>query len=84
MGGQIIAPLTLKTNEDLLLSTSLHVEGMSCQHCVANVKNSLEAVDGVVEATPDLESGIVQIKGSNLSDDALKQAVIDAGYRIAD
>lgn len=64
------------------MSTSLHVEGMSCQHCVANVKNSLEAVDGVVEATPDLESGVVQIVGDNLSDEVLKQAVIDAGYRV--
>ena len=64
------------------MTTSLNVEGMSCQHCVASVKKSLEAVDGVVEATPDLETGIVNIEGENLSEESLKQAITNAGYRV--
>jgi uncharacterized membrane protein YraQ (UPF0718 family)/copper chaperone CopZ len=64
------------------MGITLNVEGMSCQHCVSNVKKSLEAVDGVEEATPDLDSGAVVINGEGLDDVALKQAVIDAGYSI--
>jgi len=66
------------------MGITLNVEGMTCQHCVANVKKSLEAVDGVDEASPDLDSGKVIINGDNLDQDKLKQSVIDAGYVIKD
>lgn len=65
------------------MGITLNVEGMSCQHCVANVKKSLEAVAGVEEATPDLDSGKVVINCNDQMDSKLlKQAVIDAGYSI--
>lgn len=64
------------------MGITLEVEGMTCQHCVANVKKSLEAVDGVEEATPDLESGKVIINGEHLDNELLRQSVIDAGYRV--
>lgn len=64
------------------MGITLDVEGMTCQHCVANVKKSLEAVDGVEEATPDLDSGKVIISGENLDNELLKQSVVDAGYRV--
>ena len=57
---------------------------MSCGHCVANVKKSLEALDGVEQATPDLDSGKVLIDGDNLDNNLLKQAVTDAGYVVKD
>ncbi len=62
------------------MGITLNVEGMSCQHCVANVKKSIEALDGVSEATPDLDSGKVLIDGDNLDSSAIKQAITDAGY----
>ena len=58
------------------------ITGMSCQHCVANVKKSLEALEGVELATPDLDSGQVLIDGDNLDSERLKQTVIDAGYSV--
>jgi uncharacterized membrane protein YraQ (UPF0718 family)/copper chaperone CopZ len=64
------------------MGITLNVEGMSCQHCVANVKKSLESVNGVEEATPDLDTGKVVINGDKLDNAALKQAVIDAGYNV--
>lgn len=64
------------------MPVTLQVEGMSCQHCVANVKSSLEAIEGVSQATPDLASGEVVIEGDNLSSDQLAQAVVDAGYKV--
>ncbi len=64
------------------MGITLNVEGMSCQHCVASVKNSLEAVDGVSDATPDLDTGKVLINGDSLDPDRLKKAVVDAGYSV--
>lgn len=62
------------------MGITLDVDGMTCQHCVANVKKSLEAIDGVEDATPDLDSGKVLINGDNMDSDLLKKAVTDAGY----
>jgi copper chaperone CopZ len=59
----------------------LEVEGMSCQHCVASVKNALEGFDTVTEATPDLSSGMVEVRGNHLDAGALVQAVEKAGFR---
>lgn len=64
------------------MGITLNIEGMSCQHCVASVKKSLEAIEGVEEATPDLNSGKVIINGDNLDNERLKQSVIDAGYSV--
>jgi len=60
----------------------LEVEGMTCPHCVANVKRALESIDEVVEAQPDLASGRVQISGQDLDSEALTKAVEIAGYRV--
>lgn len=60
---------------------NLSVEGMMCQHCVMHVKEALEKVDGVESASVSLEkkSASVTLK-HDVSDDALIQAVKDAGY----
>ncbi len=60
----------------------LNVAGMTCQHCVANVKKSLEAADGVVTASPDLSSGEVLINGEGLDRASLENVVRDAGYEV--
>jgi len=65
-----------------MMAVTLDVEGMSCQHCVANVKKSLEALDGVTLATPDLGSGKVEIEGIQLDNELLKKAVVSAGYKV--
>lgn len=64
------------------MAITIDVEGMTCQHCVANVKKSLEALAGVEEAIPDLDSGKVIINGEQIDDKQIKQAVTDAGYQV--
>jgi uncharacterized membrane protein YraQ (UPF0718 family)/copper chaperone CopZ len=61
----------------------LKVDGMRCGHCVSNVKRALEAFDGVEEATPDLGTGLVQIRGARLHVYGLSRAVEQAGYKVA-
>ncbi|MDJ0833124.1 MAG: permease [Gammaproteobacteria bacterium] len=76
--------LRLANSVEQDMGITLQVEGMSCQHCVASVKQSLEAVDGVTQASPDLASGMVSIDGNDLDPDRLRQAVTDAGYTVKD
>jgi len=59
----------------------LQVEGMSCQHCVISVKKSLEGVAAVSEATPDLASGLVRVRGDHPDVTALIRAMEQAGFR---
>ncbi|MDU4046175.1 MAG: heavy metal translocating P-type ATPase [Peptoniphilus harei] len=59
----------------------LNVEGMSCMHCVAHVKEALEKVEGVREADVKLEEKRAEVKmDKEVSDDDLVKAVEGAGY----
>jgi uncharacterized membrane protein YraQ (UPF0718 family)/copper chaperone CopZ len=69
---------------DRAAGLTLEVEGMSCGHCVANVKKALEGFDSVEEADPDLASGIVRVRGSHLDPSTLAAAVEKAGYHVKD
>ncbi|HHH13762.1 MAG TPA: heavy metal-binding protein [Thiolapillus brandeum] len=57
----------------------LKITGMTCNHCVAHTKKSLEAVAGVESAEVTLEPGGAVVKGS-ADADALVAAVKEAGY----
>ena len=46
------------------------------------MKQTLEAVDGVESAMPDLNSGDVIINGDDLDREKLASAVRDAGYSV--
>lgn len=67
-------------SDDLVLK----VEGMSCQHCVANVRHAIEAVGNVEEVSADLASGRVRIKGKHLESAPFVSAVVRAGYTVVD
>ncbi len=59
----------------------LKINGMMCMHCVAHVKKALEAVNGVTSVEVDLAAGTATVAGTADSD-ALRAAVVDAGYEI--
>ncbi|MCC6476376.1 SO_0444 family Cu/Zn efflux transporter [bacterium] len=61
---------------------NLAIEGMNCTHCVRNVKDSLEKVEGVEKADVVLETNSARVTGSNLDPEKLQAAVEGAGYKI--
>lgn len=63
------------------MSMTLNVEGMSCQHCVANVKKAVVAVNGVDSVEVDLEAGKVTVEGG-ADAEAVKAAITQAGYTV--
>ena len=61
---------------------TLHVEGMTCMHCVGHVTEALEGVKGVKKAEVSLEgkSAAVTVISGKTDRDALVRAVEAAGY----
>jgi copper chaperone CopZ len=59
------------------------VKGMTCGHCVLSVTEEVSEVAGVESVDVDLESGRVTVTGSGWSDDAVAEAVAEAGYEVA-
>lgn len=65
------------------MEKTLKIEGMMCHHCEARVKNTLEAMDGVVQADVSHEKGTAIVTLSkDIANDVLKEAVEDQGYTI--
>ena len=65
------------------MTITLKIEGMMCPHCEANVKNTLEGIQGVEQAEVSHKEGtaIVNLNGE-VSAESLKTAVEDKGYKV--
>ena len=57
------------------MEKTLKVEGMMCPRCKAHVEKACKSVEGVIEATADVEKGNVVIK---LDNENLVQTVINS------
>ncbi|MFC5136765.1 heavy-metal-associated domain-containing protein [Actinomycetospora rhizophila] len=61
------------------------VTGMSCDHCVASVREEVGEVPGVSDVDVDLAGGrVVVTSESHLDDAAVRAAVEEAGYQLED
>ena len=59
------------------------VEGMMCPHCEAHAKRAVEAIEGVSSAVAShTEKTVTVTMTSEVSDDAIKAAIKDAGYEV--
>ena len=68
----------------MMAAVSFSIDGMSCGHCVAAVKEALEGVTGVAVKNVSIGSATVEFDGDAATADAItlaiKLAVEDAGY----
>jgi copper ion binding protein len=63
------------------MKTTLNIEGMSCDHCVAHVTKALQEIAGVNSVKVSLKNKNAELEHSDaVSLDALKAAVSEAGY----
>ena len=66
------------------MTTTLAIEGMSCEHCASCVKKALESIAGVLSAQVDLQKKTALVThNDSVTLEALKTAVSDAGYEAA-
>lgn len=61
--------------------TTLHIEGMSCGHCLNAVNRALAAVPGVEIESVQIGRAEVRYDERATTPRALEAAVTDAGYR---
>jgi copper chaperone len=59
------------------------VPAIHCGHCAASIKDEVANVEGVEAVDVDLDAKVVKIRGEALSDEALREAIEEAGYEAA-
>ena len=66
-------------------TTILNVGGMSCEHCVKSVKNTVGALPGVLTVAVDLKTKTVTVEHDPLAVpvDKIKAEIEDLGYDVA-
>lgn len=63
---------------------TLHIIGMTCQHCVTAVEQALGRVDGLTDVEVNLDSATATYsKEKPVFDEDIVKAIEDAGYKVA-
>ena len=61
------------------MSKKIIIDGMTCNHCVKNVKENLEVLDGITKV--EVKVGEAEIEGS-ISDEQIKDTIEDLGFDV--
>jgi Copper chaperone len=64
-----------------MMKKKISIEGMSCEHCVAHVKDALEGIDGVSSIEVSLEGKYATVE-TDVNDEILKEAIEEEGYDV--
>ena len=64
-------------------SRSYTVPGIHCGHCAAAIREELWSVEGVEDIDVDLDAKVVTVRGHALTDEAVREAIEEAGYEVA-
>jgi copper chaperone len=66
---------------------TIHVQGLTCGHCVSSVQEEIQEIDGVTDVQVELVKGgtstVTVTAAEPVSDEALTAAVEEAGYTVA-
>jgi copper chaperone CopZ len=63
-----------------MASLTLHIEGMTCGHCLNAVGKALASVPGLIVRTVAIGRADVEFESDAVSVDQIVAAVSDAGY----
>ena len=64
-----------------MTKTIIEITGMTCSHCENSVAEELMNVSGVTSASADHETGTATIESASVAEQALADAVEEAGYK---
>lgn len=69
--------------ERKVMKKTIKIEGMMCPHCEANVKSTLEAIEGVTIAEVSHKTGTAIVESQKeIASEMLKKAIEDKGYKV--
>ena len=70
-------------NGSVTKTTELTVWGMTCNRCANNIKNTVMALDGVIDVSVDLQAEKVTVQHEpTLDTGEIERAITAAGYNI--
>ncbi len=72
-------PKKITTIENMSNTATYSIEGMTCNHCVANVDKNLKNIEGAEEVSVDLQKGEASIKG-DVQESKVKDVIESIGY----
>ncbi len=58
--------------------------GVTCEHCRMAITKEVDTVAGVQSVDVDLERKLVTVRGDGVSDAAVRSAIDEAGYDVAE
>ncbi|BAS26552.1 heavy-metal-associated domain-containing protein [Limnochorda pilosa] len=67
------------------MEKTYRIEGMTCDHCVRAVTKAIESLPGVKRALVSLSEGkaVVSLDPAQVTDEQIREAVAEEGYRVA-
>ncbi len=75
--------ILITKKEKEIMTKTMNIEGMMCEHCEATVKKTLEAIEGVEIANVSHKKGTAVVElTSDVADEVLKKAVEDKDYKV--
>ncbi len=82
-GGEVIGEVSDKELEgDIVATKVMHIEGMTCEKCVARVKRIINKIDGASAQVSLTEKRAVVQMTRDVSDLELRLAVENLGYQV--
>ena len=63
------------------MKKKIQLEGMSCGHCAAHVKEALEALENTTDIQVELGTQSV-VLNTEANDELIRQAIDEAGYTV--
>jgi copper chaperone len=63
---------------------SIHVEGMTCDHCVETVTQAVNSLDGIRQVSVDLDKKQVSVEfdENRTNPDAISSKIIEVGFEV--
>ncbi len=61
---------------------TLKVDGMSCNHCKANVETNLEKLEFISSAKVNLNEKSVTVEGDSIEIEKVKEIIVSLGYKL--
>ena len=62
---------------------TFQVEGMTCGSCELTVREEVEELDFVESARADRATGQLVVRGEQIDEQAVREAITSAGYKVA-
>jgi copper chaperone CopZ len=66
--------------KNAMAKVTLHIEGMSCGHCVNAVNRALHSLPGVAVGTVQVGRAEVEVAEGGPTPEAIAEVVVAAGY----